>query len=580
MADYRFPNVSFDWLGELPGLAEEAEGRRNRKTALADLNSSDPGSLRAVANQLFKTGNPKNMELALRLHQTALGRETLGQKGAELAAYQKLMSEGGGFKPFGGGPTAPAAPPDSGYVDINAGQGGQAAPSPFDAAPTRGLQVPTDRRGPGPGAALPPDLGSTPAAAEQLQRVAALGGAPTGLTGSGAPPPALPPSEALLAQAEGPAPQQLAQGPSPSMLDAARIPIGPPPAPPARPQQPPAGSPDRQRAQAEAEHWASEYAKLGPKSQNTPLGQALKANLTKALSIATPDKDIIHWNIENAQRRQDREPPISFPDFMNENKTVEERYKNSSKAYSKYHEDESKARDLLNSIGPMQAIVDHPDFASGKGTKVIAQFKSGLVGLAKNAESLGVPVERYLPKGWQNIQDTTKLQEVFTALSNQAIYAKLGTLGNQISTGDLKFVIEAFPSLSTTPEGNRLLLRILRETAVHAVSAGEKAREYMQSKETRATPHGLHAEVQKWADANALFMDKHGNLTERGKALVAQGVPAPGGAQTPAAPAPAAPPVQRAPAGRPVQGPDGKRYRQLPGGQLVPEEPFDPRNQL
>jgi hypothetical protein len=605
------PDVSFDWLGELPQAFEEGASRKLKKDVFANLKSNDPESLRTAGNRLLASSSAKDNALGIQLHNAAQQREALTQKGVADAAFAAWYARN---KPDAAG----GVPPNtvgSGYYDPAVGEPASPArpPDPFSGAGS-GFPVPPDRRLPtGPGASLPTPEPQPPIAGPPPDaRVAALGGGVVPpVPPNGPPPPPLDSSAGVIDQAQAgilppppplPPPVQTAQaGPSgapppglmggppgagSAIMGGMQAPIGPAPAPPQGPPRAPPGSPDQSQAQREADFYRKQLLSMPPGSGKTPAAAALRAGLGNALGRLNIDKDQIQWHLENAQRAADKEPPVTFNDFMNENKTAETRYKSSEEAWKIYKGDETKQRKLLDTLGPMIAAVNHKDFSSGVGTQEILRFKSALIGSVQTLKGLGIDIEKHLPEGWESIKNGTRLQEMFTAVSNQAIFDKLGTLGNQISEGDRNFVNAAFPSLSLTPEGNKLLLEILTKQAQKAIQAGKVASGYMNDKNTRATPWGVHGAVEKWSDENPLFTTKDGKLTQAGQDLVDRGKKlgvdlspgAPQGAAPAAAPAapPQAPPTRTypgfPPGSRPLkpEGGDKPTHMLLPDGTQVP----------
>src|SRR5215475_6142652 len=189
------PEIKFDWLGTLPGLAEESR-LRNIRANVGPIDFSSSDAISKAARQLAAGGD---WESALRLTQLATARETAeaaktsaAQRGADIELWREMI-KAGRFPGYLGGPST--APPPT-------------EPSSTIVAP------------PGPAPSVP-----------------APGGLP-GMPGMGTvgPRTSLPPSpsEALLTQAEGPAqapaaPVQLA-GPPPTP-DTAGPPAMPSPGP-------------------------------------------------------------------------------------------------------------------------------------------------------------------------------------------------------------------------------------------------------------------------------------------------------------------------------------------------------------
>lgn len=566
---YKFPNVSFDWLGDLPGIAEESRLRTARSEALADLNASDPKSLRDAANKLTKTGGLKEMEMSLRLHQAALGREQLAQKSATDANWAKIApSIYQQLAPRGGG--APGSSEST--FDPLAGNIPEAAPSiPWGPNP---LAVP-----PGPQSAAPPQAPMPPVAA-----------APPG------------PSEQILAAAEspqGPAPMgpQMAQagpGPGPAMPSPAGQSAGPPSwlqgaqaqpmtVPQPKPTPPP-GRPDPrlgpissdQQAQEEASRLTGMLIQMGPKAPTSAV-QAVRAQLNNALDRLKMDKDQKNYTMDRIQSIAMGEGDFSRRDWETDKKGAQKRYEGAVEAYSRYRKEEQKGKSVIQSIGDMRTVLDHPRFATGEPGLIDAAQKQ-LVSLIDTLRAFGVP-DSVLP-GRDTIAGLTQpaaLREAFTSLGNQLVTNYLGGLGPAISNTDRDYIGGAFPSLAKTKAGNELIVQFLEKVAERKQQEGHVARAYMEKEKVRATEWGMDAAVEKvikpFAEGNGILISKDGMPTALGQRMQIEISKSQAAEKAPQAPVPQTPASRTtygpSDEGKTLRGPDGKRYK-IFNGEIVP----------
>jgi len=536
---YKFPVANFDWLGELPQLAEEARGNAARKEALANLDFSNPDAMEKAASKLFETSNTKNMEMALRLQTAAREKRALGHTISQDTMYQKYLPQllktmqGGGGDVEAPPPQAPQSP---------------AAPSPFDTAP----------RGTVPGmSAAPP-----PSAPPQ--------GVPPNM--------AMSPSDELLARAEGAAPPP---APGPQFAQAGGAPQlpGPPPAaamPPwmqgaqSRPMTMPQGgqgptqapvplptSGTREAAQQEVRRLEAAILMVPPKAPQ--LLQPLLTKYRDALKRTEYTAEQQNYLFEQAQRKGMGEPVQTVGQWNAEKQTLKGHLDEVQSIYKEYRTDANTSRKSIEILDRMDQIIKHPSFISGKGAALYGSAVNGLNTLAQIARQYNIPVPDDLGAKYAGVPDPTKvaaLQDEYVALSNKVVFATLGTLGNQISEGDRKFIERANASLSGTPEGNKALHKFMRQVAERAGEPEKWAREYRQKFGDRGTAAGMEQYIADKRESHKIF------TTSDEKELDA----AIGKTTAP-------PPPKTAPAAtRRVQGPDGKFYRFDPAtGGMEPE---------
>lgn len=576
MAD-PFPEVNFDWLANLPDVYQAAQIQAGRKATLANLNSADPASLDKAIAGLLAAGDT---ETAIKLYNARSTRITANQRMADAAIWADYLRRNPGILAGGGGkaPELPQTetPPGANYnppVDTGpAPPTGPAFSPPPPITPGGSTTVPPGLPVPGPQTAVP---SAPPTMADMLQQ-----GQPVQLAG-----PVPTPDTGPVPQGAPPMPPGLL----PSTIQGATIPAPPvqaaPPVPPSlsrpMPTAPAKGSEDTAALETERDAAFRNLYSLPPRPPPGAL-RAATARYQSALERLKYSPDVVAYQLDRSQRLRNGEPDVSYQDWKNDPKIVNERYKAVMDAFAGpgtrggpggYRAERMKAENLLGTVNQMDALVRNPKFVSGEWTWLIQSGMSRLSALTDFARSIGVP-ESYIPNLDQirvlsGARQSAALAEAFTALSNRAIYETLGTLGNQISEGDRNFMVKAFPSLSLTKAGNIILLDIMRKIAEKSIIAGRAAEDYMRSRpETRLTVAGMDKYVRDRADKNSAFatdVDANGNpiLNSAGKemqdrideALRASGKP---------------PPTQKYFGPNPKGGPDVE-YLQLPDGRWVPK---------
>ena len=198
MAEYKFPQVDFSIIGDLPQTMEEARLRGVRRS-LGDINANTPQGLQEAGSRLVAGGD---LEGGIKLINAGTALKSANQRGLSdllnLELYKKLggikTQEGTGI----GGYVPPASPDETPPVATPPPSGNIAPP----AAPWPGR----------PGASLPPP---------QTVAMAPLSPEDTRISPALAPPPPVPPQATALAQAgqspfvPAPAPEQSPPEPSP-----------------------------------------------------------------------------------------------------------------------------------------------------------------------------------------------------------------------------------------------------------------------------------------------------------------------------------------------------------------------------
>jgi hypothetical protein len=542
MVDAVVPRVSFDWLATLPSLAEESRLNVGRRAILSGLDSSDPDALEAKARQLYGLGDTKT---AAALMKEALDRRELARKAASDQSYLQglpgiLQTIGGARNPGAVGGTPIPSPP---------------LPDVFAPKPP-GAQSQTTPEGPpstvsslqgrfGNWASLPVDQGVT-GTVPQMEGPGRPLLPPPQQVGQEVRPPS--PSEELLSRtedqpigAEGtPPPSQLTRlaGPLPGSGTAPLpgSPGYPPPAPrgPVVPPTPEAKTLEEQAYQ-DAQGIAARLA-ASPKGSNTT---GLRALLGDALRRAKVPQDRLDWTMENADRVAEGLQPQSYGDYQASIKNQPVRYKAALEAYQASSTEERKAYDLQNTIDRMDSILKNPKMTSGAGTAMFEGAKAKVLNIKDMLVANGVPIPDIINKSITDSTSSVQLRQAFGALANSAVFAKLGSLGNQISEGDRGFVVNAFPSLEHSMEGNKLILDYYKEVARMNKELGTEIRKTFVARGEKASPTDLdEIRAKFWADPkNSLLArpDKEGKLqpTEFGKKMIEIANPSGGSNRTP-----------------------------------------------
>ena len=157
-----------------------------------------------------------------------------------------------------------------------------------------------------------------------------------------------------------------------------------------------------------------------------------------------------------------------------------------------------KANTARGSLDAAEQIMAQPSFYSGPlGDKVLL--------IKQAAAALGID------------PDAAASPEAFRSLANRTVFETLGGLGNQISDGDRKFITGAFPNLGNTPQGNKVLVEILRRTNDRALKIADMAQNYNNGR----LDAGFDRQVTQYAKAHPLFSnDEQGRIQSLPKAKV------------------------------------------------------------
>ena len=538
-SNLHLPDVSFDWLANLPNVVEETRKQGVLNTGLRGLDLTSADALDKAADRFYKQGL---FDQAIKLTTAAQNRREQEAR-AGFANSDLIGAILGGGAPSQAEPKPITKPP---FV-FNDPDEPQPQPTVVPPAATSG--------GPswlGPAqVARPPGVAPAPAV-----------GPPT-LRQSGLPPS---PSEQMLAQAEGgPGPMaprgpQLA-GPATSTIpisppasgafganplapggpgvSTGQLPAGPQVAPPVAARPAPAQAPAQapvevpgineptmapEEARAEVLRLGALIPQLYARKVRPEVMQAVMAKYRNALSQSNMTKE--QQEYLTAMRQRPPEERVRIDEYEAQKKVAPEELKAARDRYKVYNETGDKARNVLTTIGQMQTLLKDPNFTSGEGTEVWRRAGSLAAGLISTAESLGVDEKVIKPlKDAVLTRKAIRGAEVgnmFTALANDSVFKTLGTLGNQISEGDRNFISAAFPSLQLTPGGNAMLLEHMAAIAKRNLKIQDLVQQYKTHYGFRTTEEGLDTAVKKYADSHPIFAHNDGKLTAAGEKLQSQ----------------------------------------------------------
>lgn len=559
-----FPKVSFDWLAELPQIAEQAQEKRMLKDTLADLKSSDPGALERKAAQLFSQGM---IDQGMKLQNAATARRALSQRGAQDALMMEWLKNSQNRAAPGALPAASGGDESTVDIPLRSGPAPAAAPSPFGPNPLSS----------GPQSSAPPVEPPVPVAqapeSPSNQMITAAQRGTEVRPQSGGPQP----------QLAGPLPQPdtpPAAPAQPSWLPAAQAQpmTTPPSAPRPPPNYGPVGvDPGQAEARAEVARIGQTLAGMPPKVAQSGEGRALLQQFNSALTRLKVDPKERDYQLARIQRAQAGEPDFSRAEHDFEKTVAPKRFEEFQKTYTKYADEEKEGRKLGQTTYRLGEILRNDKFAAG-APGYLDMAKRGISSFADTLRAHGVP-EAILPsrETLAAMNEPTALRELFTSLANQGVISALGgSLGRGISSTDQVFMSKAFPDLMKTREGSQLIVDFMDELASRKRLGAEAVRKYGKDVgDFKASPMGADAAANRALEeqtSKPILVKSDGKPTELGQKIAAELAKLP----KVTAPVQAAPPAQAAPSGprKRVIGPKGEYYTQDPTtGALVPVAP-------
>lgn len=177
------------------------------------------------------------------------------------------------------------------------------------------------------------------------------------------------------------------------------------------------------------------------------------------------------------------------------------------------------AAGFSSQISDLKSLLD-----SGVQTGFGQEFKNNA---AKLARTVGLDVDIANLGG----------AEAFQSISNQLVVPRVKQLGAKPTDKDLEFIVDQFPTLSNTPEGNKLILDVLELSAKRDQARSEFATDWVR-KNAQTDPYGLNFEsdYREWAANNPLFKPyQPPSFTESSGAKSPTQVRGPGGSVSPGA---------------------------------------------
>jgi len=209
---------------------------------------------------------------------------------------------------------------------------------------------------------------------------------------------------------------------------------------------------------------------------------AIAMSDAKTANVIGPDgKPVVDYNFQSVGKQPAYAPSATQSAYQ---QTTDKSYAETDMAIQK---DAAGARGTMNTVDAMRTLMTDPNFYSGPASDQIQAAK-------QIGSMLGLTVP-----------DAASPMEAFNGLSNQLIIdAAGGSLGNQISNGDVKFLQGSKPNLGNTPAGNKLLLDIASKLAKRKMEVAQWAQEYKDAHGGQIDGGWTAFEKQK-AEAAPLF---------------------------------------------------------------------------
>ena len=143
------------------------------------------------------------------------------------------------------------------------------------------------------------------------------------------------------------------------------------------------------------------------------------------------------------------------------------------------------AGDMIASANYLENLMRDPAFTSGALAEPQMAYKKIVEALGGDPANVGS-------------------LEAFQAVSSQMILDKMGgSLGAGFSEGDRKFVERMAPQLSTSPEGNRMILDMQRKVAERKIQIAEFADRYIEDE--GMIDEKFMGALREWSKQNPLF---------------------------------------------------------------------------
>ena len=497
----QFPQVNFQSLGDLPGMAEEARLRQLRQS-LGNVDVS--GSASEVAQKLTAAGGRLlrggDLEGAMKLFEQGRKIEESASYGPIQQAYIK--------KALGLEPTPlPMPTPATGETPL-----GAVAPSAPPAAPGSNLFPP-----PGAGTIIPPGTIPGPQSALPPSPTEAL----INQAQAGMAPPEPPPT-----QLAGPPPSPDTAPPSwlqPQGLFAQPVPAAPPStAPAAQNAQRAAQVPADTQIRSNLERLGGQILSLNKRVPGPALAPLMKEfNNELAKTSWTPEQKA--YQFDQLQRQMQGLPVQSFSDYQLEQKVGPDTYKEAQTASEKVFDPMGeKANSVISSMRTMQAIMDNPKFVSGENTELMLKGISTFQAARGALVSVVPALDSFLPTLGSNITKPAQLAEAFRAMRNTAVVASAGGLSKAFSDADRNYFDAAFPGLMHTPAGNKLISDIIMANAQREKQISQAVNDYRNEKGARASAPAMYAIANTIRNKSSVLYNENGSPTALKKEIDAE----------------------------------------------------------
>jgi hypothetical protein len=160
-----------------------------------------------------------------------------------------------------------------------------------------------------------------------------------------------------------------------------------------------------------------------------------------------------------------------------------------AKAFTDYSDRAKTARKELNTINSLKSLSERA--LSGTGANV-------MLGAGKLLNQLGFEI------------DGLTESEVFSMMSNSLVLDKSQQLSGALSDGDMQFLKDTVPGLTTTKEGRRLQLDMAERLARREIEVAQQATIFRREakKEGREFDDAeFQMFIDAWADQNPIFAD-------------------------------------------------------------------------
>lgn len=158
-----------------------------------------------------------------------------------------------------------------------------------------------------------------------------------------------------------------------------------------------------------------------------------------------------------------------------------------AKRFIDFQKSGRSATGTIGSLNRMETLTSDPNFYSGTGGEALVLPFRQAVG------SLGGD-----PKAAQPMEE-------FRALSSKAALDGMGgSLGTGFSNADRDFIVNQYPNLANTQEGNKARIEGLRKIEQRKIDIAKLARDYASKNKGRLDA-GFDDELAAWAEKNPLF---------------------------------------------------------------------------